>query len=102
MNGQPTRTDPSVRKLERDLGAATAVDPYQGGAVVNLTQRLADSVEENTLHMVNSDPKRTPTFTLFGNADYFFQASNSATCGTPDPGDVRRSEVRLEPRRLPG
>ena len=27
---------------------------------------LADTVEEQTLHMINSDPKRTPTFTLFG------------------------------------
>ena len=83
--GQPTRTDPSVRKLERDLGAATAVDPYQGGATVPLTARLADPVEEEPLHMVNADPKRTPTFTLFGNADFFFQASNSRTCGTPTP-----------------
>jgi hypothetical protein len=83
VNGQPTRTDPAVRKLERDAGALTAVDPYQGGQTVNLTERLADTVEENTLHMINADPKRTPTFTLFGNADYFFQASNSSTCGTP-------------------
>ena len=83
MNGQPTRTDPAVRQLERDAGALTAIDPYQGGASVPLTQRLADPVEEATLHMVNSDPKRTPTFTLFGNADFFFQGSNSDTCGTP-------------------
>ena len=55
------------------LGSATAVDPYKGGATVPLTQRLADTVEENTLHMVNADPKRTPTFTLFGDADFFFQ-----------------------------
>ena len=48
-----------------------------------LAQRLADPVEESTLHMVNADPKRTPTFTLFGDADFFFQASNSATCGSP-------------------
>jgi hypothetical protein len=81
VNGQPTRTDPTVRKLERDLGAATAIDPYQGGATVPLTQRLADTVEEEALHMVNADPKRTPTFTLFGNSDFFFQASNSGTCG---------------------
>jgi outer membrane murein-binding lipoprotein Lpp len=87
VNGQPSRTDPSVRKLERDLSgpSAVAVDPYQGGATVPLTQRLADTVEENTLHMVNADPKRTPTFTLFGNADFFFQASNSTTCA-PSPG----------------
>ena len=83
VNGQPSRTDPSVRQLERDLGGATAVDPYEGGTTVPLTERLADTVEENTLHMVNADPKRTPTFTLFGNADFFFQASNSCTCGTP-------------------
>jgi hypothetical protein len=88
VNGQPSRTDPSVRKLERDLGAASAVDPYQGGASVPLTQRLADTVEENTLHMINGDPKRTPTFTLFGNADFFFQASNSATCGGTPPDQV--------------
>jgi hypothetical protein len=83
VNGQPTRTDPTVRKLERDIGGLTAVDPYQGGQTVNLTQRLADTVEEDTLHMINADPKRTPTFTMFGNADYFFQGSNSTTCGTP-------------------
>ncbi len=85
VNGQPERTNPAVRKLERDLGGATAVDPYQGGATVPLAQRLADTVEEQTLHMINADPKRTPTFTFFGNSDFFFQGSNSATCGTPTP-----------------
>jgi hypothetical protein len=80
VNGQPTRTDSTVRQLERDVAGATAVDPYQGGAVVPVAQRLADTVEEKTLHMINSDPKRTPTFTLFGNNDFFFQASNSTTC----------------------
>jgi hypothetical protein len=64
QNG-PGPTDPSVRKLERDVAAATAVDPYAGGAVP-IAQRLADVVEEKTLHMINPDPKRTPTFTMFG------------------------------------
>jgi hypothetical protein len=81
VNGQPSRNNPAVRQLERDAGALTAIDPYQGGASVPLAQRLADPVEEAALHMVNSDPKRTPTFTLFGNADFFFQASNSGACG---------------------
>jgi DUF971 family protein len=76
-NGPP-RTDPSVRKLERDVSNATAPDPYAGGTV-NIAQALADPVEENTLHMVNADPKRTPTFTMFGNPDFFFQTSN--VCG---------------------
>jgi hypothetical protein len=86
VDGQPTRNDPSVRKLARDLGALTGVDTYKGGQSVPLTQRLADPVEENTLHMVNADPKRTPTLTMFGDADFFFIAgSNSAACGGTQP-----------------
>jgi hypothetical protein len=80
VNGQPARTDPSVRKLERDVGNLHAIDPYvSGGTDVPLTQRLADTVEEQTLHMINSDPSRTPTFTMFGNPDFFFQTSSP--CG---------------------
>jgi len=81
INGQPGPTDPSVRKLERDVGMLSSLDPYaQGGsAVVPLTQNLADPVEEQTLHMVNADPNRTPTFTMFGNDDFFFQLSNPCT-----------------------
>jgi hypothetical protein len=40
---------------------------------------MADPVEEQALHMVNADPNRTPTFTMFGNADFFFTASNPCT-----------------------
>jgi hypothetical protein len=83
VNGQPSRTDPAVRKLERDVAAAKAIDPYAGGVAVPIAEKLADTVEEQTLHMVNSDPKRTPTFTMFGNDDFFFQTT-SPTCG----GDV--------------
>jgi hypothetical protein len=94
------RTDPSVRKLERDVAAATAVDPYAGGAMP-IAQRLADPVEEKTLHMVNSDPKRTPTFTMFGNDDFFFQTTNLSggcagftTCANPgfawNHGDIQQ------------
>jgi hypothetical protein len=103
VNGQPARTDTAVRRLERDVGGLTAVDPYvrNGSNVpqtVPLTVSLADPVEEKTLHMVNSDPSRTPTFTMFGNPDYFFQTSNPCTgtalCVTPgfawNHGDVQQ------------
>src|SRR4051794_3142893 len=80
VNGQPNRTDPVLRQLERAAGAATAFDPYKGGNAVPIAQRLADTVEEKALHMINADPKRTPSFTLFGDADFFFQGSNSGTC----------------------
>ena len=29
------------------------------------------------LHMVTADPQRTPSFVMFGNADYFFQTTGS-------------------------
>jgi hypothetical protein len=73
-NGPP-RTDSSVRKLERDVATATAPDPYAGGSVP-IAEQLVDTVGEKTLHMINADPKRTPTFTMFGNPDFFFQTTN--------------------------
>ena len=82
VNGQPERTNPALRQLERDLGNATAPDPYKN-LVVPIAERLADTVEEQTLHMVNSDPKRTPSLTMFGDPDFFFQTS--AFSGTTNP-----------------
>ena len=100
VNGQPGRTDPTVRKLERDVGSLSSLDPYASGgpATVPLTQALADPVEEQTLHMVNADPNRTPTFTMFGNPDFFFQLSNPCTgfvtCVSPafawNHGDIQQ------------
>jgi hypothetical protein len=34
---------------------------------------MADETEESILHMVNSDPNRTPTFTLFGDPTFYFE-----------------------------
>jgi hypothetical protein len=77
VNGQPPRTDPGVRKLEQDMGSLMLPDPYVNhGQAVPAAQALADTVEEQTLHMVNADPARTPTFTMFGNPDFFFQLSS--------------------------
>jgi hypothetical protein len=84
VNGHPGPTDPAVRKLERDVSGLTAPDPYvNGGQAVPLTVNLADPVEEQALHMVNSDPNRTPTFTLFGNDDFFFTTSDPSF-GSPN------------------
>jgi hypothetical protein len=46
---------------------------------------MADEVEERMLHMVTADATRTPTFTFFGNDDFFFETVGSAT-PTPGPG----------------
>jgi hypothetical protein len=85
VNGQPSDTDPSVRALEQKVGSLTSVDPYARDSngnpeTVDMTAALADNVEENALHMINADPNRTPTFTMFANPDFFFQTS--APCGT--------------------
>ena len=81
VNGQPARNDATLRALERTVGSATAQDPYvSNGATVPIAERLADVVEEKTLHMVTSDPKRTPSFTMFGNPDFFWQTS-TPSCG---------------------
>ncbi|OLC57276.1 MAG: hypothetical protein AUH85_03845 [Chloroflexi bacterium 13_1_40CM_4_68_4] len=83
VNGQPTRTDPTLRKMERDVGSLMAIDPYLSSTPASVFVRMADPVEELTLHMVNSDPNRTPSFTAFGNPDYFITASNSGPfCGS--------------------
>lgn len=76
VNGQPVRTDTRVRKFERDVAVARAIDPYVSSAPTPITLFLADPVEEQTLHMVNADPRRTPTFTLFANPDYFITTSD--------------------------
>jgi len=78
--GQPDRTDPGVRKLGRDLAAVRVTDPYLGGARVPLAQGLADPVAERTLHMVGSDPARTPTLTMFANPDFVVGVGNTG-CG---------------------
>jgi hypothetical protein len=62
---------------------------------------MADPVEELALHMVNADPNRTPTLTLFGNPDFFFQSSDCNgvhICANPafawNHGDVQDEIAR--------
>jgi hypothetical protein len=88
-----------VRQLERDVANATAPNPYAGGTVP-IAEALMDTVGEKALHMINADPKRTPTFTMFGNPDFFFQTTalsgacaGSTVCVNPgfawNHGDVQ-------------
>jgi len=83
VNGQPAPTDPTLRKMERDVGALNAIDPYVSASPAPVFVRMADPVGEKALHMVNTDPARTPSFTAFGNPDYFVTAANSGpSCGS--------------------
>jgi len=89
VKGQPGPDDPSVRGLEREISGLSEYDPITDSPQP-VTDNIADQQEEQILHMVNSDPLRTPTFTLFGNDDFFFEDQFDYPCpgsGTnPDPG----------------
>jgi hypothetical protein len=83
VTGNPGRTDPAVRKLERESAGLSWLNPYTGVVQNDITVALADPVEEKILHMVTADPKRTPTFTLFADPEWFFFATGGDVCATP-------------------
>src|SRR5579864_6506254 len=73
VTGNPTASSGAVRDLEHAASSLTANNPYSGNPKELITNYLADPTEEAILHMVNADPARTPTFSLFGKPDYFLQ-----------------------------
>src|SRR5256714_2347693 len=83
VSGQPARTDSTLRTMERNVLGLNAIDPYVDSSPAPVFTRMADTVEERTLHMQNSDPARTPTFTAFADPNYFITAANSGpSCGS--------------------
>jgi hypothetical protein len=60
--------------LEQKAASLMGFDPIVNGDS-NVTQALADSAELALLHMITSDPNRSPNIILFGNPDYFLSAS---------------------------
>jgi len=61
---QPLRdqTDPIVRNLEREMSQLSWLNPYTGVVENNIMVALADHTAMKTLHMITTDPMRTPTF----------------------------------------
>jgi hypothetical protein len=81
VTGNPGQNTDKVRNLERDVGGLTAANPYTG-TTQPITNYLADQTEAGILHMVNADPARTPTFTMFGRPDYFL-STGATNCTQP-------------------
>jgi hypothetical protein len=79
--GNPAPTDAVTRQMEHDLDALRAMNPITGD-VDKLSVFLADQAEMKLLHMVTKSPARTPTFTMFGNENYFFFTSGGGDCVT--------------------
>ncbi len=82
ITGNPTQTATVTRMVEQETGKLIAFDPIQS-ANVPVMQRLAGTTEMSFLHMITADPARTPTYTLFGNDDFFITATSPTTTPTP-------------------
>src|SRR6202022_3457612 len=78
------QTDAVTRNLEQHFAALTGFDQIVGGTN-QVMQRMSDQTEQGFLHMVTSDPNRTPNFVLFSNPDYFFteQSPSPKSCTPP-------------------
>jgi hypothetical protein len=78
ITGNPAPTDPVTRTLEHDVDALTVLNPITGNND-KLSALLADKAEMKLLHMVPFLADRVPTFTMFGNDNYFNQTSGTST-----------------------
>lgn len=78
ITGNPSPTDPVTRTLEKDMDLLIGSNPITGNTD-KLSAFLADQAEMKLLHMVTTSPARTPSFTMFGNPDYFFLNANPNT-----------------------
>jgi hypothetical protein len=78
INGDPAPTDPKTRTMEHDVDALTVTNPITG-KTDKLSALLADQAEMNLLHMVPSVTDRVPTFTMFGNDNYYNMTSSSSS-----------------------
>jgi hypothetical protein len=72
LTGNPAPTAAVTRTMEHDLDALVATNPITGNTD-KLSVLLADQAEMKLLHMVTSSAARTPTVTMFGNDNYFFE-----------------------------
>jgi hypothetical protein len=87
VHGQPLPSSSTVRSLEQTMANLTAVNPHTGlsesflgtGLGPELQGAIADPAAMHLIHMRSAaDPNREPTFTFFGNPNFFFETSGSA------------------------
>ena len=77
ITGNPNPTDAVTRTLEHDVAALTVTNPITGNND-KLSALLADRAEMKLLHMVPFLADRVPTFTMFGNDNYFNSVASNA------------------------
>lgn len=86
--GQPIPSDASLRTLEKTMASLSAVNPNTGvsenlmgiGLGPDLHGALVDPVAQKLLHMNTvADPAREPSFTFFGDPNFYFETSGNTT-----------------------
>jgi hypothetical protein len=85
INQQPQAVDaggnavvnPTLRDFEKAAANLKAFDPYIDPLHLTPVARyLVDGPTLKALHMVNADPQRTMSFTMFSQPDYYFQTTS--------------------------
>jgi hypothetical protein len=82
INGQPqavnasgnVAVNPTLRTFEQKAAGLKAFDPYiDASQLTPVARYLVDAPTLKALHMINADPQRTMSFTMFSQPDYYFQ-----------------------------
>ncbi|MBV9941088.1 MAG: hypothetical protein JO262_03075 [Solirubrobacterales bacterium] len=90
INGQPQAVgssgnvvvNPTLRAFERKAASLDAFDPYIDSTKLTPVARyLVDAPTLKALHMINADPLRTMSFTMFSQPDYFFETFSPCPTG---------------------
>jgi hypothetical protein len=86
VQGNPDPSSPAVRTLEKTMAMLNTVNPQTGvtesllgtGLGPSLQGAIVDKTGQKLLHMSSAwDPNRDPTFTFFGDPNFFFTATGS-------------------------
>jgi hypothetical protein len=99
INGQPQAEDssgsivvnPILRAFEQKAANLKAFDPYIDSTKLTPVARyLVDEPTLKAIHMINADPARNMSFTMFSQPDYFF-STNSCLKNNPAQGCLNDS-----------
>ena len=87
IHGDPGPFESTTFGLETAMSELTAPNPITGNTD-RLAVGFADQATMRTLHMITADPARTPSFTMFGNPNYYFETSSPGNTCHSVPGCV--------------
>lgn len=90
INGQPQAEDssgnvvlnPTLRAFEQKAANLKAFDPYiDSSHLTPVARYLVDEPTLKAIHMINADPLRSMSFTMFSQPDYFFETFSPCPTG---------------------